>query len=275
MECYDRWASRKVSPLQGPNSSDDEHLVDFPLRDADVHGTSEPEIARPVLAVPVDPSERGEASSTLMFASTAYEPPRRGISTWLIAAASLVVGMLIGYGTSGFRIGQDRVDTPVPETSPASTSGSATSGKPFSESTVEGPVRVDEPPIVTAPPAQAKPEAQAKPAAPVRQPAATPAAAPKPIPAATPRAIDRPAPEPSRPAEITPTGPARMDIVSRPAGAQVFLDGRSVGTTPMSLPEISPGSHVIRLELAGFNRWVTTVDVQAGSSTRVAASLEQ
>ena len=64
-------------------------------------------------------------------------------------------------------------------------------------------------------------------------------------------------------------------IESRPAGATVFVDGRRIGTTPMSLPDSSPGTHRIRLEMAGFNPWVTTADVQAGTRTRVAASLER
>jgi hypothetical protein len=64
-------------------------------------------------------------------------------------------------------------------------------------------------------------------------------------------------------------------IESRPAGATVVVDGRRVGTTPMSLPDSSPGTHRIQLELEGFNPWVTTAQVQAGARTRVAASLER
>ena len=64
-------------------------------------------------------------------------------------------------------------------------------------------------------------------------------------------------------------------IESRPSGATVFVDGRRIGTTPMSLPDSSPGTHRIRLEMAGFSPWVTTADVQAGARTRVAASLER
>ena len=48
-----------------------------------------------------------------------------------------------------------------------------------------------------------------------------------------------------------------------------------MGTTPMSLPDSSPGTHRIRLEMEGFSPWVTTAEVQAGARTRVAASLER
>jgi hypothetical protein len=55
----------------------------------------------------------------------------------------------------------------------------------------------------------------------------------------------------------------------------VFIDGRSVGKTPLSIADVAAGEHGIRIELPGFNRWSTTVDVKAGNAMRVAASLEQ
>ena len=64
-------------------------------------------------------------------------------------------------------------------------------------------------------------------------------------------------------------------VESRPTGATVFVDGRRIGATPLSLPDVAPGTRRIRLELAGFSPWVTTADVQAGERTRVAASLER
>jgi serine/threonine-protein kinase len=60
-----------------------------------------------------------------------------------------------------------------------------------------------------------------------------------------------------------------------PSGARVYVDGRLVGTTPMSLASIRIGSHVVRLELDGYRRWSDSVRVVAGERTRVAASLEE
>ena len=80
-------------------------------------------------------------------------------------------------------------------------------------------------------------------------------------------------------ASATPPAPApttgALVIESRPPGATVFVDGRRIGTTPLSLPDSSPGTHRIRLEMEGFSPWVTTAVVQAGARTRVAASLER
>lgn len=77
--------------------------------------------------------------------------------------------------------------------------------------------------------------------------------------------------KPATPAETTGT----LVVESRPTGATVYVDGQALGVTPLSLPELAPGTRRIRLQLAGFSPWVTTAQVQAGTRTRVAASLER
>jgi hypothetical protein len=66
-----------------------------------------------------------------------------------------------------------------------------------------------------------------------------------------------------------------MQVLSRPDGAQVYVDGAFVGRTPFVIASVSPGPHEVRIELDGHQRWATTVQVAAGERTRVAASLEQ
>ena len=66
-----------------------------------------------------------------------------------------------------------------------------------------------------------------------------------------------------------------LQLASRPAGAQVFVDDVRVGVTPMSLADVSAGSHRVRIELPGFRRWATTVNVESGARARVGASLER
>lgn len=95
---------------------------------------------------------------------------------------------------------------------------------------------------------------------------------------------------PSRPAPAPPTptlgerrtqresrpssGLGSLEIASRPSGAQVSLDGRIVGRTPLSIPGVGRGSHVVGVELAGYNRWAASVLVTPDNPTRVGASLE-
>lgn len=64
-------------------------------------------------------------------------------------------------------------------------------------------------------------------------------------------------------------------IESRPTGATVFVDGRQMGTTPMALPELTAGAHVVRLERDGYRRWSSSVRVVADEQNRVTASLER
>ncbi len=94
----------------------------------------------------------------------------------------------------------------------------------------------------------------------------------------------RPQPAPKA-AAVSPRSPAQaaddqrfvgsLDVDSRPSGARVFLDGRPVGTTPMALPQVTAGSHVIRLEHDDYRRWTAAVRVVSGQANRVTASLER
>jgi hypothetical protein len=87
---------------------------------------------------------------------------------------------------------------------------------------------------------------------------------------------------PARGAETAParqaagsalTGSIYVD--SRPSGARILVDGRLAGTTPARIPEVSIGSHVVRLELAEHRAWTVSTRVAAGEETRVTGSLER
>ena len=91
-----------------------------------------------------------------------------------------------------------------------------------------------------------------------------------------------PPPAPSRTASTARATPAREQsfagtifVDSRPRGATVLIDGKAVGTTPASIPDIPIGSHVVRLELADHRAWTTSTRVAAGEQARVTGSLER
>jgi hypothetical protein len=95
-----------------------------------------------------------------------------------------------------------------------------------------------------------------------------------PPPAAT-RPAAAPAPATTRAAPETSGATwGGLEIDSRPTGARVFVDDRAVGVTPVRIPEIAPGSHLIRLELPEHRVWTETAAVTRGKTTRVAGSLE-
>jgi hypothetical protein len=51
------------------------------------------------------------------------------------------------------------------------------------------------------------------------------------------------------------------------------LDQRLVGETPMLLPDVAAGSHVVEFKHDGYRDWTTTVQVNSAAQARVAASL--
>ena len=89
------------------------------------------------------------------------------------------------------------------------------------------------------------------------------------------RAAPRPA-TPSRAESAAPsvyTGSLYVD--SRPRGARVSIDGRAVGVTPLRVPDVRVGSHVVRLELPDHRIWSSSATVTAGQERRVTGSLER
>jgi hypothetical protein len=68
---------------------------------------------------------------------------------------------------------------------------------------------------------------------------------------------------------------AALSVDSRPGGARVFIDGKLVGTTPVSVPQVGAGAHAIRLERDGYHRWSSSIRIVAGEPNRVTASLDK
>ena len=83
-------------------------------------------------------------------------------------------------------------------------------------------------------------------------------------------------PPPAAAAAPTPTNYlGSIYVDSRPRGARVVLNGKVMGQTPLRIPEVGIGSHVIRLELEDHRTWTSSTRVQAGAETRVTGSLER
>jgi serine/threonine-protein kinase len=60
--------------------------------------------------------------------------------------------------------------------------------------------------------------------------------------------------------------PPVLSVVSNPAGARTFLDGRLVGQTPLDSLQIAPGEHAIGLVKEGFERLDTGLVAGEGGS---------
>ena len=59
---------------------------------------------------------------------------------------------------------------------------------------------------------------------------------------------------------------------SRPAGARVFVDGEAVGYTPVTLPALPVGKHLVRMERPGFRQFGQVAEVTP-DDTEVSAAL--
>jgi len=176
----------------------------------------------------------------------------------LATAVSLVAGILIGFA-SGYSSAQ-RVGTP-----PAATP----TNMPRTDAA---------PPHLSTPP-PADPALLGAPVEPAVEPVGSPRQPSQSVsaPTADPDS-DRAGQQPSgerRVAEVVSpaTGFGSVEVLSRPAGAEVALDGEVVGQTPLTIPNVRAGTHIVGMELPGLSRWATSVHVTAGVATRVGASL--
>jgi hypothetical protein len=70
-------------------------------------------------------------------------------------------------------------------------------------------------------------------------------------------------------------GPGKIKVESTPSGAKCYLDGDYEGTTPLTIKNVSPGSHTIKLTKSGYETWKKTVTVYSDDTTYVSATLQK
>jgi serine/threonine-protein kinase len=201
--------------------------------------------------------------------------------------ASLLIGLALGFA-GGYGVGtRERpavATASVVDGVPAPTSAA---GRDATEVAIAQPTpAAPSDPIATPPekaPEPPKPVAAARREPPQSRTVSTPAPRTSADRAVARRAApSRPAPRPTpaaaavAPASAT-TGRYQggLNVDSRPTGAKVFLDGRLVGTTPLTMEAVRAGEHAIRLERDGYRHWSSSVRVVAAESNRVTASLER
>ncbi|MGD0569064.1 MAG: PEGA domain-containing protein [Candidatus Sulfotelmatobacter sp.] len=119
------------------------------------------------------------------------------------------------------------------------------------------------------------------PASPVSTPASPVSAGASPV-AAAPRQSS-PAPAASASSVAVGSAPAALpekeakvkcDFSSTPAGADIMLDGKYVGSTPSQI-ELITGTHVVIFSMPGFLEWKRELTVMPGSALTVNAILQK
>lgn len=83
---------------------------------------------------------------------------------------------------------------------------------------------------------------------------------------------------PARPAsQAAPAQPGvttgGLTVESRPTGASVTVNGKPIGTTPLTMNDLPPGDYRVVMSMPGYQNVSTTVRVVAGERVRAAASL--
>ena len=219
----------------------------FVARLQDAHDAES--VAAPVAAAAI--AVTAVAAPEFVAASPISE--HRSYGTGFFAAVALAIGILAGFA-AGLATARRDAGTPADRGDVVATQG-------YSEAPVQPP-----PSAVERPASEERPAPPSLPATPRPTP---PEPSPAPPPVRRLQAAPAPPPAPVR------SGPGSLNVVSRPAGAQVYVDERLIGSTPLSLPEVPPGAHTVRLALPGHQRWESHVIVSPGTRTRVAASLEQ
>ncbi len=69
------------------------------------------------------------------------------------------------------------------------------------------------------------------------------------------------------------TTPGAVSLISDPAGANVYIDNIYRGITPVTISDLATGTHTILLRKEGYQDWITTVDLSAGSSVSLTGML--
>lgn len=68
--------------------------------------------------------------------------------------------------------------------------------------------------------------------------------------------------------------PTLVHIDSRPDAAEVWVDGKFVGSTPLPY-HLAPGDHKIELVRARYASWTRTLTVMPDQATHVSALMEE
>ena len=202
-------------------------------------------------------------------------PPRRrrALSPWLLAIPLVAAG--------AFTLLQPKpapldVAAPLPTTMAAAPRPTAVVPATLPPASVPA-VPVDPGPAVSVPPgslaalaARSAPTPIVRPSPagstrPSVRPSRAPSpAAPPPTAAATPPPTLAAAP----PTTAVPAGPGLLQIVVKPWG-EVYVDGRSVGTTPLDRLSLPSGTHAVTVRHPSYEHWEGRVTIRAGQTERV------
>jgi len=66
---------------------------------------------------------------------------------------------------------------------------------------------------------------------------------------------------------------SKLSVSSSPSGANIYLDGSFKGTTPMTINNVTAGSHNLKLTLQGYQEFQQNIYINAGDTKSISAQL--
>ena len=70
-----------------------------------------------------------------------------------------------------------------------------------------------------------------------------------------------------------PAETGSLRVTSIPAGADVTIDSRLYGITPLTIPDLATGPHQVTISLTGYGPWSGTVSIASGETLELAPTL--
>ena len=66
-----------------------------------------------------------------------------------------------------------------------------------------------------------------------------------------------------------------VSVKSKPSNAAIFIDGNKVGVTPAVVQDVSPGTHIVKISMDGYNIWSESIEINAKKNTELTAILQE
>ena len=200
----------------------------------------------------------------------------RATGTTRVVTAVVALGVALAY--AAWELRRERAVPDPPSTSPARTEPS--DGRARDVAPPQSPVRIEPSPPPSAPAATSSP-----PPGPVSQGTAAAPIAPPGRRDAPAGASTSPRRDPGTGAATPVRGDAGVTATPRPPHgyvrilvfpwAEISIDGKSVGTTPLPAMELPPGEHVVRISHPEYRTFQRVIKIKPGETLRLEVDLRQ
>lgn len=80
--------------------------------------------------------------------------------------------------------------------------------------------------------------------------------------------------ETTQPCQPPPSITGEISVISKPAGARIFIDGGYIGISPLMISNVTPSIHIVRAEFDSYYSEIKMMSISAGKTFVFAPSLQ-